>query len=91
MGNSNGTLAEYWEAIEATRGLQGGFIWEMWDHGPVQTLADGTKRNAYGGDYGEVKHDGNFCCDGMVFPDRTAKPAMHEFKALAAPVVIQGI
>ena len=91
MGNSNGTLAEYWEAIEATRGLQGGFIWEMWDHGPVQTLADGTKRNAYGGDYGEVKHDGNFCCDGMVFPDRTAKPAMHEFKTLAAPVVITGV
>jgi beta-galactosidase len=91
MGNSNGTLAEYWEAIESTRGLQGGFIWEMWDHGPVQTLADGTTRNAYGGDYGEVKHDGNFCCDGMVFPDRTAKPAMQEFKALAAPVVITAV
>jgi beta-galactosidase len=91
MGNSNGTLAEYWEAIESTRGLQGGFIWEMWDHGPVQTLANGTKRNAYGGDYGEEKHDGNFCCDGMVFPDRTAKPAMHEFKALAAPVVITAV
>jgi len=91
MGNSNGTLAEYWEAIESTRGLQGGFIWEMWDHGPVQTLADGTTRNAYGGDYGEAKHDGNFCCDGMVFPDRTAKPAMHEFKALAAPVVITSV
>jgi beta-galactosidase len=91
MGNSNGTLAEYWEAIESTRGLQGGFIWEMWDHGPVQTLADGTKRNAYGGDYGEEKHDGNFCCDGMVFPDRTPKPAMHEFKALAAPVIITAI
>ena len=91
MGNSNGTLAEYWEVIESTRGLQGGFIWEMWDHGPVQTLANGTKRNAYGGDYGEEKHDGNFCCDGMVFPDRTAKPAMHEFKALAAPVVITGV
>jgi beta-galactosidase len=91
MGNSNGNLAEYWEVIESTRGLQGGFIWEMWDHGPVQTLADGTKRNAYGGDYGEEKHDGNFCCDGMVFPDRTPKPAMHEFKALAAPVVITAV
>jgi len=91
MGNSNGTLAEYWEVIESTRGLQGGFIWEMWDHGPVQTMADGSKRNAYGGDYGETKHDGNFCCDGMVFPDRTAKPAMHEFKALAAPAVITGV
>ena len=91
MGNSNGTLAEYWEVIESTRGLQGGFIWEMWDHGPVQTLPDGSKRNAYGGDYGETKHDGNFCCDGMVFPDRTAKPAMHEFKAIAAPVLITGV
>ena len=91
MGNSNGTLAEYWEVIESTRGLQGGFIWEMWDHGPVQTMPDGSKRNAYGGDYGETKHDGNFCCDGMVFPDRTAKPAMHEFKAIAAPAVITGV
>jgi beta-galactosidase len=91
MGNSNGTLAEYWEVIEATRGLQGGFIWEMWDHGPVQTMPDGSKRNAYGGDYDETKHDGNFCCDGMVFPDRTAKPAMHEFKALAAPATVTGV
>jgi beta-galactosidase len=91
MGNSNGTLAEYWEVIESTRGLQGGFIWEMWDHGPVQTMPDGSKRNAYGGDYGETKHDGNFCCDGMVFPDRTAKPAMHEFKAIAAPIIVTGV
>ncbi len=88
MGNSNGTLAEYWEVIESTRGLQGGFIWEFWDHGPVQTLPDGSQRNAYGGDYGEKKHDGNFCCDGMVFPDRTAKPAMSEFKVIAAPATI---
>ena len=41
MGNSNGTLAEYWDAIESTPGLQGGFIWEFWDHGLVQTLPDG--------------------------------------------------
>ena len=91
MGNSNGTLAEYWEAIESTHGLQGGFIWEFWDHGPVQTMPDGSTRNAYGGDYGESKHDGNFCCDGMVFPDRTAKPAMHEFKAIAAPANISAV
>ena len=42
MGNSNGTLADYWDAIESTPGLQGGFIWEWWDHGLVQTLPDGT-------------------------------------------------
>ena len=88
MGNSNGTLAEYWDAIENLRGLQGGFIWEFWDHGPDQLMPDGTTRSAYGGDYGEKKHDGNFCCDGVVFPDRTAKPVLHEFKAIAAPVKI---
>ena len=88
MGNSNGTLAEYWEFIEKTPGVQGGFIWEFWDHGLDQRMADGSTRAAYGGDFGETKHDGNFCCDGLVFPDRTGKPAMHEFKALAAPAVI---
>ena len=88
MGNSNGTLKEYWDAVHSLKGLQGGFIWEMWDHGLDQTLADGTKRSAYGGNYGEKKHDGNFVCDGMFFPDRTPKPAMQEFKYLAAPVFI---
>ena len=44
MGNSNGTLAEYWDAIESTHGLQGGFIWEWRDHGLVQRLPDGTTR-----------------------------------------------
>lgn len=88
MGNSNGTLAEYWDAIHTYKGLQGGFIWEMWDHGLDQTLPDGTQRSAYGGDYDEVKHDGNFVCDGMFFPDRSPKPALQEFKYLAAPVTI---
>jgi beta-galactosidase len=86
MGNSNGTLAEYWDAIEATPGLQGGFIWEWWDHGLVQELPDGTTRWAYGGDFGEAPHDGNFCIDGVVFPDRTPRPALWEHHALAAPV-----
>jgi len=88
MGNSNGNLKEYWDAIHSTPGLQGGFIWEFWDHGIEQTLPDGTTRSAYGGDFGETPHDGNFVCDGMVFPDRTPKPAMHEMKAIASPVVI---
>jgi beta-galactosidase len=86
MGNSNGTLAEYWDAIESTPGLQGGFIWEFWDHGLVQRLPDGTRRWAYGGDFGDEPNDGNFCCDGLVWPDRTPKPAMWEHKAIAAPV-----
>ena len=89
MGNSNGTLAEYWDAIESTPGLQGGFIWEWWDHGLVQRLADGTQRWAYGGDFGDTPNDGNFVADGMVWPDRRPKPAMWEHKRLAAPVAIE--
>jgi len=86
MGNSNGTLADYWDAIERTPGLQGGFIWEWWDHGLVQELPDGTRRWAYGGDFGDKPNDGNFCIDGVVFPDRTPKPALWEHHALAGPV-----
>ena len=86
MGNSNGTLAEYWDAIEATDGLQGGFIWEWWDHGLVQSLPDGRSRWTYGGDFGDLPNDGNFCLDGLVWPDRTPKPALWEHRQLAAPV-----
>jgi beta-galactosidase len=86
MGNSNGTLAEYWEAIEATDGLQGGFIWEWWDHGLVQRLPDGTARWAYGGDFGDQPNDSNFCLDGLNWPDRRPKPALFEHRQLAAPV-----
>ena len=86
MGNSNGCLAEYWDAIESTPGLQGGFIWEWWDHGLVQRLADGRTRWAYGGDFGDVPNDGNFCLDGLVWPDRTPKPALMEHRFLASPL-----
>jgi beta-galactosidase len=89
MGNSNGTLAEYWDAIESTPGLQGGFIWEWWDHGLVQTLPDGTRRWAYGGDFGETPHDGNFVADGLNWPDRRPKPAMWEARAINAPIAIE--
>jgi beta-galactosidase len=89
MGNSNGTLADYWDAIETNPGLQGGFIWEWWDHGLVQTLPDGTRRWAYGGDFGDAPHDGNFVADGLNWPDRRPKPAMWEARALNAPVAIE--
>jgi beta-galactosidase len=88
MGNSNGNLADYWQAIESTPGLQGGFIWELFDHGLTQRLPDGTVRWAYGGDFGDEPNDGTFCCDGLAFPDRTPKPAMYEHLALAAPVAV---
>ena len=88
MGNSNGTLAEYWEAIHKYEGLQGGFIWEFWDHGIEQRMPDGTTRSAYGGDFGEERHDGSFCCDGMFWPDRKPKPAMYEMRNIATPILI---
>jgi beta-galactosidase len=88
MGNSNGTLSDYWKVFEQTDGLQGGFIWEFWDHALDQEMPDRSVRSAYGGDFGETIHDGNFCCDGMVFPDRTPKPAMREFKQIACPISI---
>ncbi|MGZ6912125.1 MAG: glycoside hydrolase family 2 TIM barrel-domain containing protein [Acidimicrobiia bacterium] len=89
MGNSNGCLAEYWDAIESTPGLQGGFVWELWDHGLRQTRPDGSTRYAYGGDFGDEPNDVNFCIDGLLWPDRTPKPAMWEHKALAAPIAVE--
>ena len=91
MGNSNGTLGEYWDAIETTHGLQGGFIWEWRDHALDQRLPDGTIRHAYGGDFGDVPNDGTFVTDGITFPDRSPKPALWEHRHLAAPVrVVSG-
>ncbi len=84
MGNGNGTLAEYWDAIESTPGLQGGFIWEWRDHGLLQTLPDGSTRWAYGGDFGDEPNDGPFVTDGLVWPDRTPKPALREAQYLNA-------
>ena len=86
MGNSNGSLADYWDAFEKYPGLQGGFIWEWIDHGIKQTTADGQEYWAYGGDFGDTPNDANFVCDGLVWPDRTPHPGLYEFKGLAQPV-----
>ncbi|MES2724233.1 MAG: glycoside hydrolase family 2 TIM barrel-domain containing protein [Pseudomonadota bacterium] len=86
MGNSNGSLSDYWEAFETHRGLQGGFIWEWVDHGIAQQTADGRPFMAYGGDFGDTPNDLNFCCDGIVGADRVPHPALWEFKTLAQPV-----
>jgi beta-galactosidase len=89
MGNSNGGLADYWEAFETYHGLQGGFIWEWIDHGIRQVDANGTSYWAYGGDFGDVPNDYNFCADGLVWPDRTAHPGLYEYKYLIQPVSAQ--
>ena len=86
MGNSNGSLHDYWEAIEANPGLQGGFIWDWVDQGLREEDERGRVYWAYGGDYGDEPNDRNFCANGMVGSDRTPHPAMWEFKKLAQPV-----
>ena len=89
MGNSNGCLADYWQAFENNPGLQGGFIWEWIDHGIRQTAPDGSPYWAYGGDFGDTPNDANFCTDGIVWPDRTPHPALYEFKKLVQPLRVE--
>jgi len=89
MGNSNGSLSDYWEAIESHHGLQGGFIWDWVDQGLRKVDERGREHWAYGGDFGDHPNDGAFCINGMVWPDRTPHPAMFEFKKLAQPLKIE--
>ncbi|MGH2947128.1 MAG: glycoside hydrolase family 2 TIM barrel-domain containing protein, partial [Solirubrobacteraceae bacterium] len=89
MGNSNGGLAEYFAAFERHGALQGGFVWEWVDHGIRRTDARGRAHWAYGGDFGDEPNDANFCADGLVWPDRTPHPALHELKHLARPVRVE--
>ncbi len=89
MGNSNGSLKDYFHAFETCAGLQGGFIWEWIDHGIKQTAPDGREYWAYGGDFNDQPNDANFCTDGIVWPDRKPHPGLYEFKKLAQPVRIR--
>ncbi|MDC2961074.1 glycoside hydrolase family 2 TIM barrel-domain containing protein [Streptomyces gilvifuscus] len=83
MGNGPGGLGEYQRLFEKYERCMGGFVWEWIDHGLRQ---DG--HFAYGGDFGEELHDGNFVCDGLVFPDRTPSPGLAEYKKVVEPVRI---
>ncbi|MCX3060885.1 glycoside hydrolase family 2 TIM barrel-domain containing protein [Streptomyces beihaiensis] len=84
MGNGPGGLADYQRLFEAYERIQGGFVWEWIDHG----IADERYGYAYGGDFGEELHDGNFVCDGLLLPDRTPSPGLAEFKKVIEPVRI---
>src|ERR1700730_5958982 len=90
MGNSNGSLAHYWDTFEKYPGLQGGFIWEWIDHGLKQKTKEGQEYWAYGGDFGDEPNDLNFVCDGLLWPDRTPHPGIYELKYLAQPVKVIG-
>ncbi|WP_033281574.1 glycoside hydrolase family 2 TIM barrel-domain containing protein [Streptomyces sp. NRRL F-525] len=86
MGNGPGGLADYQRLFESYDRLQGGFVWEWIDHG----IKDERFGFAYGGDFGEELHDGNFVCDGLIFPDRTPSPGLVEYKKVIEPVRITG-
>jgi beta-galactosidase len=91
MGNSNGSLADYWEAIETYHGLQGGFIWEWIDHGLEAFTPDGIKYWKYGGDFGDEPSDYDFCADGLLLPDQTPKPGLIECRQVFCPVKMKPV
>ena len=82
MGNSTGNLQDYWNIIEKYPKLQGAFVWDWVDQGILVTDENGEKFWAYGGDFGEegLPSDGNFCINGLTWPDRTGKPGLSEVK-----------
>jgi beta-galactosidase len=88
MGNSNGSLADYWDTIIATDGLQGGFLWEWKDHALRQRLDDGRARLAYGGQFGDVPHDCNFVADGLMSAELVPHPAARELAWVYRPVTV---
>lgn len=86
MGNGPGAFDQYEALVHRYPRLHGGFVWEWRDHGISTTTADGTPYYAYGGDFGEVVHDGNFVMDGMLLSDDVPTPSLHEFKAVVQPI-----
>jgi len=89
MGNAVGNLQEYWDAIEEYTHLQGGSIWDWVDQGLRKTTEDGREYWAYGGDFGDDPNDGNFCINGLVFPDREIPPKLWEVKRVYQSVDVE--
>lgn len=87
MGNGPGDLEEYMEQIYRYDGFCGGFIWEWCDHAVDRgKTLQGKEKYFYGGDFGEFPHDGNFCLDGLVYPDRRVHTGLREYKNVIRPV-----
>lgn len=86
MGNGPGDLEDYFQMIQKYDVLCGGFVWEWCDHAVDMGRADNGKvKYFYGGDFNEVVHDGNFCVDGLVYPDRTPHTGLLEYKNVYRP------
>ncbi|MDR2656921.1 MAG: DUF4981 domain-containing protein [Oscillospiraceae bacterium] len=86
MGNGPGNLRDYWDAIYKYPRLIGGCVWEWADHGIEMTNDKGQRYYAYGGDFGEFPHDGNFCVDALTYPDRTPHTGLLEYKKALQPI-----
>lgn len=87
MGNGPGDAEDYLQCIYSNERFLGGLVWEWCDHAiDMGKTIDGRKKYYYGGDFKEFPHDGNFCVDGMVAPDRTPHPALLEYKNVIRPV-----
>jgi beta-galactosidase/evolved beta-galactosidase subunit alpha len=90
MGNGPGGLEDYWQTFFTHKEMQGGFIWQLCDHG-IRTQKEDEHGHvheffAYGGDFGDEPNDGNFITNGLLFPDKTPSPGMIETKKVYAPV-----
>lgn len=91
MGNSNGSLSDYWDLIRSHDGLQGGFIWDWIDQGLEAFDDKGVKYWKYGGDFGDTPTDKDFCLNGLLLPDQTPKPVMKECFKVFQPVELTGV
>ncbi|ELC8442314.1 beta-galactosidase [Clostridium perfringens] len=86
MGNGPGGLQDYDEMIQKYDQFAGAYVWEWCDHAILMEDANDKKAYGYGGDFGEKNHDGNFCVDGLVYPDRTPHTGLLEYKNINRPI-----
>ena len=89
MGNGPGNLREYQDLFEKYPRLQGGFIWEWYDHGLKEVGKEGQTIYCYGGDYGDKPNNGNFCIDGLLRPDKGMSSGLLNYKQVIAPLVLE--
>lgn len=91
MGNSPGSLKEYWELIYQHPRLIGGCVWDWVDQGLRKTAPNGETFFAYGGDFGDEPNDGNFCINGLVNPDRIPHPGLIEYNYWLQPIAVKSV
>ena len=90
MGNGPGDLEDYFKMFSKEEKLCGGFVWEWCDHAIAHGMPGERIKYYYGGDHGEKIHDGNFCMDGLVYPDRRPHTGLLEYKNVYRPIRVEG-